>query len=172
MIFGQDKASRRQFREDFGNSSKGSASKSPLVARLCNWSTERRRKGGNSIDTQGGRDLSSRIQPHDPLLRRLCEKKWSKQDVYDDLGIAYVRSNYSASIDFPVFKGRLKDLHDYVLCQSPSGWMSLWKDRRDLAKFWTLVSVGIFGFATLVIGVVQILLAAYQIASDKQKPDK
>jgi hypothetical protein len=101
----------------------------------------------------------------DPVFLDLCSKEWSKQAIYDDLNIPNVRTIYTASIDFPFLSQRLMDLQEYAITQQPTGWTGLWKDRRDPARFWGLFVVIAFGIASIVLGLVQILLGGLQVAS-------
>ncbi|KAF2469966.1 uncharacterized protein BDR25DRAFT_201402, partial [Lindgomyces ingoldianus] len=100
----------------------------------------------------------------DPLLLHLCQEDWSKQMVYEELDIPNVRSVYSASIDFPFFMARLVNLQEYVITQQPTGWTSLWRDRRDPARFWGLFAVILFGVVSIVLALVQIGLGGAQVA--------
>lgn len=99
----------------------------------------------------------------DPLLLPLCQEDWSRQLVYEELDVSNVRTVYSATIDFPFFMERLMNLQEYVITQSPNDWSSLWRDRRDLPRFWGLFAVLLFGAASILLALVQIALAGVQV---------
>jgi hypothetical protein len=104
---------------------------------------------------------------HDPLLHELCSQSWTKQSVYDDVDASPAKLVYSAHTDFPYFGERLLALQEHVLFQAPNDFRSLWRDRRDVGKFWGLAAVIGFGIATLMIGVIQIILAAAQLGASQ-----
>ena len=108
-------------------------------------------------------DDKRRIQ-YDPLLLKLCQEDWSKQLVFEDLDISNVRTAYSAIIDFPFFMVRLTNLREYVLTQQPTGWTSVWKDKRDTARYWGLLAVILFGVSSILLSLVQIGLGGAQVA--------
>lgn len=101
----------------------------------------------------------------DPLLSRLCSKSWVNEQVYNDIEAPNVRTVYSAKADFPYFGERLLILQEYIVTQVPDGWRSLWRDRRDMTRFWTFWAVVIFGGIAILFSIIQIALAAVQVAA-------
>lgn len=100
----------------------------------------------------------------DPLLNQLCGHAWEKQPIYEDINAPGIRTVYSADRDFGFFGDRLLTLHEFVTTQSADDWRALWRDRRDMSRFWALWLVLLFGGLTVVIGIIQIGLAGAQVA--------
>lgn len=99
----------------------------------------------------------------DPQLIGLCDYNWRKQSIYLEIDAPGAKTVYSAKADFPFFSERLIALQEYVLTQSPNDWKTLWRDRRDLNRFWTLWAVLIFGIITIFFNFVQIGLGIAQV---------
>ena len=95
----------------------------------------------------------------------LCAYGWSNVPVYHELDAPDVRAVYSARTDFPFFAERLTNLQQYIAAQSPNDWKALWRDRRDVARFWAVWPVVIFGVASIFLGIIQVGLTAAQVAS-------
>jgi hypothetical protein len=106
----------------------------------------------------------------DPLLNSLCGSDWTKEPLYEYLDAPYVRTVYSAATDFPFFGQRLIDLHIYVAVQCPSNFSTLWRDRRDIGRYWALWAVFFFGLITIIVGIIQTALTAGQIAEGAHPP--
>ncbi len=104
----------------------------------------------------------------DPLLPSLCGDEWLKQEIYEDIDVSSVKTVYSARADFPFFADRLLSLQDFAVMQCPSDWRTVWWDRRDVARFWTLWAVMVFGGASIVIGIIQVVLAVAQVIAAYQ----
>lgn len=82
----------------------------------------------------------------DPLLRHLCTSTEKQQRAfYEELRITPPKSCYSTEVDFPHFEWRLLELQRYMSEVGPTGFWSLWRDRRDTLRFWTLWAVIIIG---------------------------
>jgi hypothetical protein len=105
----------------------------------------------------------SRKSDSDPQLIGLCGYNWRKQSIYQEIDAPGAKTVYSAKADFPFFSERLVTLQEYVLTQSPNDWKTLWRDRRDLNRFWTLWAVFIFGIITIIFNVLQIGLGIAQV---------
>ena len=101
----------------------------------------------------------------DPLLPRLCGSEWIKLAIYEDVDAYDAKNVYSAREDFPYFGDRLSKLQDFAVTQSPNNWRTVWWDRRDVTRFWTLWAVMVFGGASIVIGIVQVILAVAQVTA-------
>ncbi|EXJ75002.1 uncharacterized protein A1O5_01698 [Cladophialophora psammophila CBS 110553] len=100
----------------------------------------------------------------DPLLENLYSTEWSTA-LIDDMGIGDVKLSYKPETYFPFFARRLEILQEFSLAQTPSSWKLLWKDRRDLNRFYTLWATLIFGILTLSMGLIQILLTIAQVVA-------
>ena len=101
----------------------------------------------------------------DTLLPCLCGENWLKQGVYEDIDASGVKSVYSARADFPFLADRLLSLQDFVVTQCPSDWRTVWRDRRDTARFWTLWAVMVFGGTSIIIGIIQVALSVAQVVA-------
>nr|POE77997.1 efflux pump ustt [Quercus suber] len=99
----------------------------------------------------------------DPLLHRLCCKDWTKENIYVDMDVPGVKTVYSAQNDFPYLGDRLLELHHYIVTQCPNNWQTLWRDRRDLNRFWTLWLVVYIGALTILLAGIQVVLQIVQI---------
>lgn len=80
------------------------------------------------------------------------------------------RQTYDAFHDMPYFADRLQDLQQYILCQNPSRAKMLWKDRRDALRWYTFWAVITIGGVTIVLGVVQTILAGFQVGYARNSP--
>jgi len=95
----------------------------------------------------------------DPLLRELCFTDSRNVPLFGDLDMLDLKNIYSLEVDFPFFAERLSILTIFVHNQLPNDWKVLWRDRRDVANFWTLWAVLLFGAPTLLLGIIQAVLA-------------
>jgi hypothetical protein len=96
---------------------------------------------------------------HDSFLDKLCGHK---RDV--NLQKTYpTRSAYRAE-DFPVFGRKLFTLQDHVLSQNPTRVKMLWKDRRDMLRWYTFWAVLIIGGVGVILALFQTILGAMQVA--------
>lgn len=99
----------------------------------------------------------------DPLLNSICGADWADQDIYNFLGSLPSKTVYSAQDDYPFFAERLVILHEFVAAQVPDDLLTLWRDRRDVSKYWTLWAVMVYGSIGVVLGVAQIGLSIAQV---------
>ena len=85
-----------------------------------------------------------------------------------------VRETYSAKSDFPIFASRLHKVQEYVTGIQPNRIVSLWRDRRDLQRWYTIWAVLIIGGISVLLAIAQIWLSAAQvgIASEALKLQK
>lgn len=88
-----------------------------------------------------------------------------EESTYDELEAPAPKSVYSARIDFPFFGDRLLGIQDFVITQCADDWRTLWRDRRDMNRFWTLWAVLIVGGITIVLGILQVSLAIAQLGA-------
>ena len=135
ILFGQDKRSWKAFAADYG-------------------------RRGPIPQADSGGDIGE-----DGLSPWLCGDEWLKQVIYEDVDASDVKTVYSARADFPFFADRLLSLQDFAVTQCPSDWRTVWRDRRDVARFWTLWAVMVFGSASIVIGILQVVLTVAQVTA-------
>jgi hypothetical protein len=83
--------------------------------------------------------------------------------VFDDLDMLNLKNIYVLDTDFPHFAERLAALQEFVANQCPNDWKILWRDRRDIAKFWTIWAVLLFGAPSLLLAVIQTILTGFQL---------
>jgi hypothetical protein len=47
--------------------------------------------------------------------------------------------------DYPYWRDRILELYEDIFLGDPEGWTQLWRDRRDMQKFWTFwIALAIF----------------------------
>lgn len=102
------------------------------------------------------------------LLVRLCGSNWAEEPLYDEIDAPPAKNVYSARYDFPFYGERMVELHQFVELLSPHDWRTLWYDRRDLAKFWTVWAVILFGMVATILALLGVLLAAAQVGGTFQ----
>lgn len=100
----------------------------------------------------------------DPRLQALCTCDVGEEQLYDDLELPDARSVYSAQLDFPYFGQRLIAIQEYIKLVQPYDLQTLWYDRRDANRFYTIWAVIAFSMLTLVLALIGIVLAAAQVA--------
>jgi hypothetical protein len=77
-----------------------------------------------------------------------------------------LKNVYILETDFPYFAYRLLILKSFVQHQLPQDWRILWRDRREVAKFWTIWAVVIIGLPTIVLAIIQTILTGFQLRHD------
>jgi hypothetical protein len=75
-----------------------------------------------------------------------------------------MKPTYNSESDFQIFSTRLKALQAYINSQNPNKAKLLWKDRRDLLRWYTLWTVIIIGGIGILLAIVQVILSAFQVA--------
>lgn len=142
LLFGQDRKSRRLFREV--ESRKAALNKTnkcdPLLDILCG------RKKRTVIDA-----LPSDIWPDS------CR---------DSVGHLIEQTIYSTSLDFPVLGSRLLQIQEFDSRQQPNRIRDYWRDRRNSLQWYAFWAVLIIGALSILIGIVQIILAILQLNLD------
>ena len=90
----------------------------------------------------------------DKLLFVLCaESRIEHEIVPNDRPIFFLDR------DFPVLGGRIKLLMEDLKESRPQGWRQLMRDRRDTVQYWTFWLVAIFGAMSIVLSMIQVILA-------------
>jgi hypothetical protein len=100
--------------------------------------------------------------PRDPVLDGLCGKcEWSCLEEQEDLFPE--REVYDGS-NFPQLGQKLFELQDYITSQKPRTLRDVWNDRRDPHQAFTFWAVVLVGGATILLGLVQVVLSGLQLA--------
>ena len=90
----------------------------------------------------------------DRLLFALCaEPRFEHNIVPKDRPIFFLDR------DFPVLGQRIKLLMEDLKDSRPQGWRQLLRDRRDTVQYWTFWLVAIFGAISIVLSMIQVILA-------------
>lgn len=97
----------------------------------------------------------------DPLLDKLCGRDLSNS-VWNFR--QPVRESYNAAAHFPILRGRLEVIEDYMAGIQPSRVTSLWRDRRDIRTWYTIWAVLIVGGMSIFLACISVYLAAAQLA--------
>jgi hypothetical protein len=104
----------------------------------------------------------------DSVLHALCTRKLpSKEDAFPKLED---RAVYEPSIDFPILGPRLAELQAYIVLQKPRTWAEVFQDRRDPQWSFNFWAVIIIGGLTIVLGILQVILSALQLAVTIKPP--
>lgn len=107
------------------------------------------------------RTICSKIpSPRDPLLDVLCSKatmpSWDGQESFPERDVCDGRN-------FPQLGLKLLELQAYITDQRPRALKDVWNDRRNPHEAFTFWAVVLIGGATIVLGVLQIILSALQL---------
>ncbi|KAI9817883.1 MAG: hypothetical protein M1827_001002 [Pycnora praestabilis] len=103
----------------------------------------------------------------DPLLLKLCGYRWqNERKLYEDLRAPDPHNYYSPVYDFPFLGQRLLELQRFSKGQNPHDWKLLWYDRRDIMRFYTFWAVLWIGGGTIILGILQIIVAVLQLAAN------
>lgn len=81
-----------------------------------------------------------------------------------------IKDSYNAEDDFPYLGPRLLKLQDFILSREPDKLKALWHDQRDMSRWWTFWAVVFFGGFGVIIGLVQVALAAAQVRLAMPRP--
>jgi hypothetical protein len=105
----------------------------------------------------------------DPLLDELC--MGAKQSAFIRILHPFrqpVRETFDASSDFPILSDRLDRIQRFIDGIQPNRIRSLWKDKRDILRWYTFWAVVILGGVNLVIAMVQAALSSAQVQLARQ----
>ena len=102
----------------------------------------------------------------DPLLRRLCENDCKGEPVYQRILDSPVQSSYSAREDFPFFGKRLLGVQEFIIRRNPSDLLTLYYDRRDPLRFYTLWIVVFVGGVSILLSLLQLGLVTAQVVQE------
>ncbi|KAL2833834.1 hypothetical protein BDW59DRAFT_64532 [Aspergillus cavernicola] len=113
---------------------------------------------------QRHREDLTQLLDHDNELDILCLGVSHK-----GLGLDYryrppgLRETFRASSDFPILGPRLLKIEQYIDSIQPNRISSLWRDRRDILRWYTFWAVFFLGSLNLIIAAVQAGLSAEQV---------
>ena len=79
------------------------------------------------------------------------------------------RTLYVTNRDFLVLGLRVERLADELRVAKPKSLIDLLHDRRDTLQYWTFWFVVIIGGASILLGVLQVILAAIQVVQASGK---
>ncbi|KAI1271210.1 hypothetical protein F5Y07DRAFT_26488 [Xylaria sp. FL0933] len=74
-----------------------------------------------------------------------------------------LRETFRASSDFPIFSSRLIKVEQFIDSIQPNTITALWKDRRDILRWYTFWAIFVLGSINLAVALVQTSLAAEQV---------
>lgn len=83
--------------------------------------------------------------------------------MFADLDMMGLKNVYVLGTDFAYFVDRISTLQSFVQTQCPQGWTVLWRDRRDVAKFWTVWAVLLFGLPSIILATISTVLTGLQL---------
>ncbi|KAI1205234.1 uncharacterized protein F4807DRAFT_291243 [Annulohypoxylon truncatum] len=89
-------------------------------------------------------------------LEKLYDLTWTKE-----------RQVYSANEDLPFFGDKLLRVQIYMSQMRPTGIRDLWMDRRSKHTWWTFWAVIVIGIPSLLVSILQCILAGVQISVAK-----
>ena len=100
----------------------------------------------------------------DPLLDELCMGR----DAHTSLRLLYwlttpVKESFDAASDFPILSSRLWRVQKHIESIQPNRISSLWRDKRDIMRWYTFWAVVILGSFNILIAMVQAALSAAQV---------
>jgi hypothetical protein len=97
---------------------------------------------------------------HDMVLQQLCSiKDHQFPELFKE------RDFYRLKQDFLILRSRLATISHQISNMNPRGWKEQWKDKRDSASWLTFWAVIVIGGAGLLLGFIEVLLQAIQLAN-------
>lgn len=99
----------------------------------------------------------------DPFRDQICGTPSHKNALFDHIEAFPEKSTYWSDSDFPNLGDRLLELQDFVVSQDSGTLRALWYDVRDLNRFWTFWAVVVFGITSIVLSMIQTVLAGLQL---------
>lgn len=100
----------------------------------------------------------------DPLLRLLCLDQYFAHSM-----VPPDRTLYLTDRDFLVLGRRVERLADELKVAKPKSLIDLLHDRRDTLQYWTFWFVVIIGGASVLLGILQVILATIQVLQGSGK---
>lgn len=100
----------------------------------------------------------------DPVLEELCSGTAHHFRLLRDTSYKQpVRETFDAASDFPILSNRLDKIQRFVDSIQPNRMSSLWKDKRDILRWYTFWAVVVLGGINLVVAIVQTALSSAQV---------
>lgn len=100
----------------------------------------------------------------DPLLDKLCLEDAIENKKSSCFGLFKPKKeSFEASTEFPILSKRLLRLQKFIQGIPANRISSLWKDRRDMSRWYTFWAVIWIGGAGLILSVIQTSLAAESV---------
>lgn len=128
-----------------------------LSYRLIFVSESRTRKNYRNFERQRAQRATEDLL--NSSLNQYCDL-----NTYDTSDAIVLRVFYSHITDFSIFEARLLIIQTHVLNQHFNRIKTLWQDKRDLLRWYTLWTVIFIEIVELLLTVLQIILSALQIA--------
>jgi hypothetical protein len=100
---------------------------------------------------------------YDPTFKQLYDALRQKKVTLKD--------SYNKSSDFPILAHRLEIIEEYVNNQQPSRLVGLWRDDRDIMRWYTLWSVIGLGIFASVLTIFQVGIGIFQAVYAKKAYD-
>ncbi|KAG6357653.1 hypothetical protein INS49_013532 [Diaporthe citri] len=122
-------------------------------------------KNARELYSEHFRVSSSRQADHevDPLRDQICGMPSHSNVLFDQIEAFPEKSTYWSDSDFPNLGDRLLELQNFVVSQDSGTFRALWYDVRDLNRFWTFWAVVVFGVTSIILSMIQTVLAGLQI---------
>lgn len=99
----------------------------------------------------------------DPFRDHICGTPSHNNAFFDQIEAFPEKSTYWSDSDFPNLGDRLLEIQDFVVSQDSGTFRALWYDVRDLNRFWTFWAVVVFGITSIVLSLIQTVLAGLQL---------
>jgi hypothetical protein len=122
------------------------------------------------FDRRARANYHRHLRPHvmdncfDPELDVLC--LWRQTGLFMERFLKapfQIRETFYSSYDFPILSPRLMEIDQFINSIQPNRISSLWKDKRDMLRWYTFWAVIILGLLSLLIGLVQTGIGAAQV---------
>lgn len=99
----------------------------------------------------------------DPFRDHICGTPSHNNAFFDQIEAFPEKSTYWSDSDFPNLGDRMLEIQDFVVSQDSGTFRALWYDVRDLNRFWTFWAVVVFGITSIVLSLIQTVLAGLQL---------
>lgn len=99
----------------------------------------------------------------DPLLEGFCDKKRYAAWCPVVMRRGRTTLSFNARRDFPIFRTKLSRIQDHIDKTQMNSFAALWRDRRDLLRWYTFWAVVVLGGVNLFFGFTQTGLSAAQV---------
>jgi hypothetical protein len=101
---------------------------------------------------------------HDPLLVALCSTKVPAADLPEvGSSVFKMKETFDAVSDFPILSARFYRIQAHIDSIQPNRIASLWRDKRDILRWYTFWAVVVIGGLNLIVATFQAALALAQV---------